>query len=84
MLNRVTGEPVVKVEESAVPVGNTPGERYAPTQPFSVGMANMGNQTLTEADMWGATPLDQLLCRIAFRGMRHQGVYTPPGRDRAL
>lgn len=84
MLNRVTGEPVAKVEERAVPVGDTPGERYSPTQPFSVGMANIGNQTLTEADMWGATPLDQLLCRIAFKRLRHQGVFTPPGRDRAL
>lgn len=47
-------------------------------------MANISNQTLTEADMCGATPLDQLLCRIAFKRLRHQGVFTPPGRDRAL
>lgn len=79
MLNRATGEPVAKVEERTVPQGNTPGERYAPSQPFSVGMPNIGNAMLTEADMWGATPLDQLLCRIAFNSMRHQGIYTPPG-----
>jgi quinate dehydrogenase (quinone) len=34
--------------------------------------------------MWGATPFDQLMCRIAFKGMRHEGVYTPPGMDHAL
>lgn len=84
MLNRENGQPVAKVEEREVPQGNVPGERYSKTQPFSVGMPNIGNQTLTESDMWGATPLDQLLCRIEFKGMRHQGVFTPPGTDRAL
>jgi quinoprotein glucose dehydrogenase/quinate dehydrogenase (quinone) len=28
--------------------------------------------------MWGATPLDQLLCRIAFRSEDYVGMYTPP------
>ncbi len=27
----------------------------------------IGNQTLTESDMWGATPIDLLLCRIQFK-----------------
>jgi quinate dehydrogenase (quinone) len=47
-------------------------------------MPSIGNKTLTESDMWGATPFDQLMCRIQFKGMRHEGVYTPPGMDRAL
>lgn len=84
MLNRETGQPVAKVENREVPQGNVPGERYSKTQPFSVGMPNIGNQTLKESDMWGATPMDQLLCRIEFKGMRHEGVYTPPGLDRSL
>ena len=84
MLNRETGEPVAKVEERPVPVGNVKGERYSPTQPYSVGMPMIGNQTLTESDMWGATPIDLLLCRIQFKEMRHQGVFTPPGEDRSL
>jgi quinate dehydrogenase (quinone) len=84
MLNRETGVPIAKVEEKPVPQGNVPGERYSPTQPYSVEMPMIGNQTLKESDMWGATPFDQLLCRISFKGMRHDGVYTPPGLDRAL
>jgi quinate dehydrogenase (quinone) len=36
-------------------------------------MPMIGNQTLTESDMWGATPVDMLLCRIQFKEMRHQG-----------
>ncbi|KQP37518.1 glucose/quinate/shikimate family membrane-bound PQQ-dependent dehydrogenase [Pseudorhodoferax sp. Leaf274] len=84
MLNRETGVPLAEVQEKPVPQGNLPGERYAPTQPFSVGMPSIGNTTLVESDMWGATPFDQLLCRISFKGMRSEGVYTPPGLDHAL
>ncbi|WCM50959.1 glucose/quinate/shikimate family membrane-bound PQQ-dependent dehydrogenase [Pseudomonas sp. WJP1] len=84
LLNRETGVPIARVEERPVPQGHVPGERYSPTQPFSVDMPSIGNKTLTESDMWGATPFDQLMCRIQFKGMRHEGVYTPPGMDRAL
>jgi quinate dehydrogenase (quinone) len=84
LLNRETGVPLAKVEEKPVPKGNVAGERYSPTQPFSVDMPSIGNQTLTEADMWGGTPFDMLLCRIQFKSMRHEGVYTPPGLDHAL
>ncbi|MGY1424333.1 membrane-bound PQQ-dependent dehydrogenase, glucose/quinate/shikimate family [Lysobacter sp. A289] len=84
MLNRVTGEPIAEVVEKPVPQGNLPGERYSPTQPYSVGMPSIGNETLVESDMWGATPFDQLLCRIQFKSLRHEGVYTPPGLDRSL
>ena len=84
MLNRETGEPVAKVEERPVPAGNVDGERYSPTQPYSVGMPMFGNEQLKESDMWGATPVDLLLCRIQFKEMRHQGIFTPPGVDRSL
>src|SRR5690606_32074551 len=83
MLDRVSGQPLAQVQEKPVPQGNLEGERYSATQPFSVGMPSIGNQTLKESDMWGATAFDQLLCRIQFKGMRHEGVYTPPGEDRA-
>lgn len=84
VIDRRTGAPLTEVVEKPVPQGDLPGERYAPTQPYSVGMPSIGNQTLVESDMWGATPLDQLLCRIQFKSMRHEGVYTPPGLDRSL
>jgi quinate dehydrogenase (quinone) len=84
MLNRETGVPVAEVKELPVPAGNAAGERYSPTQPYSVGMPMLGNQTLKESDMWGMTPLDLLSCRIEFKQMRHDGVYTPPGLDYSL
>jgi quinoprotein glucose dehydrogenase len=34
--------------------------------------------------MWGATPFDQLVCRIEFRSMGYDGPYTPPATRRTL
>lgn len=84
VLDRVTGEPLTKVEERPVAQGDVAGEYYSPTQPFSVGMPSIGNETLTEADMWGATIFDQLLCRIDFAGSDYQGLFTPPGMNKTL
>jgi len=84
MLNRQTGQPITEVREIPAPQGNAQGERYAATQPLSVGLPQIGAQTLTESDMWGATPIDQMLCRIQFKQFRYDGMYTPPGEDLAL
>ncbi|MDM9624201.1 glucose/quinate/shikimate family membrane-bound PQQ-dependent dehydrogenase [Rhizobium sp. S96] len=84
VLDRATGKPLTEVQEQPVRPGTIPNEPYAPTQPRSVGMPQIGAQTLTEADMWGATPFDQLLCRIAFKGMRYDGLYTVPDTDISL
>ncbi len=84
VLDRATGKPLTQVAEVPVKPANIPNEPYSLTQPRSVGMPQIGAQTLTEADMWGATPFDQLLCRIAFKGMRYEGLYTAPGTDKSL
>lgn len=84
VLDRQTGQPLAQVDETPVKSANIPGEPYATTQPRSVGMPQIGAQTLTESDMWGATPFDQLLCRIAFKSMRYEGLYTAPGTDLSL
>ena len=34
--------------------------------------------------MWGATPFDQLACRIAFHQLRYEGRYTPPSVQGSL
>ena len=84
VLDRETGKPLTKVEEQPVPLANIPNEQYSKTQPRSVGMPQIGNETLKESDMWGATPFDQLACRISFKSMRYNGLYTPPGTDKSL
>ncbi|MBH3338679.1 glucose/quinate/shikimate family membrane-bound PQQ-dependent dehydrogenase [Pseudomonas mendocina] len=84
VLDRATGQPLTDVEEVPVKPADIPDEQYSPTQPRSVGMPQIGAQTLTESDMWGATPYDQMLCRINFKQMRYEGLYTAPGTDLSL
>ncbi|WP_395337361.1 glucose/quinate/shikimate family membrane-bound PQQ-dependent dehydrogenase [Novosphingobium sp. BL-8H] len=84
VLDRATGKPLTQVDNVKVKAANIPNEPYSLTQPRSVGMPQIGVGPLTEADMWGATPFDQLLCRIAFKGMRYEGLYTAPGTDKSL
>jgi quinoprotein glucose dehydrogenase len=79
VLDRRTGRPLTKVEEKPVPASAIPKERWAHTQPFSTGMPDFGGPKLSEADMWGITPFDQLYCRIQFRKARYEGPYTPMG-----
>jgi len=78
VLDRATGRPLADVEERPVPQTDVPHEWTAPTQPFSVGMPAFNREPLTEAKMWGITPIDQMFCRIQFRKLRYEGVLTPP------
>jgi quinoprotein glucose dehydrogenase len=83
VLDRRTGRPIVPVDEKPVPGGPAPGDRLSPTQPFSR-LTLMPLDRVREADMWGATMLDQLTCRIAFRKMRYDGPFTPPSLQGSL
>ncbi len=78
VLDRRTGKPLTAVEERTVPTSTVPGERAAPTQPFSVGMPSLAGSPLTEKMMWGLTPLDQAWCRLAFKKSVYEGPMTPP------
>ena len=83
VLDRRTGKPVVPVTERAVPGNPAPGDTLSPTQPFSA-LSLMPLARIREADMWGATMIDQLGCRIAFRKLRYDGVFTPPSTQGSL
>jgi len=78
VLDRRTGVPVRTVEERAVPRGDgtVQAEYYSATQPYSTDMASISAQPLSERQMWGATPLDQMMCRILFRHYRYEGDFT--------
>lgn len=84
LLDRRSGTPLAAVEERPVPAGHVPGERYSPTQPHVTGLSGLVPDALTERAMWGATPLDQLWCRIAFKKLNYQGLFTPPAEKRTL
>ncbi len=81
LLNRLTGAPLAAIEERPVSTaGGMSDERYSPTQPFSVGMPSFTPPAPTERATWGATPIDQLVCRIEFRRAHASGIYAPIGR----
>ncbi|MBU0562225.1 MAG: membrane-bound PQQ-dependent dehydrogenase, glucose/quinate/shikimate family [Gammaproteobacteria bacterium] len=83
ILDRRTGEPIVPVEEMPVPQGTDYGEFTAPTQPASA-VSYAPQESLRERDMWGGTPLDQMMCRIQFRKLRYEGDFTPPSEQGSL
>ncbi|AQR72828.1 membrane-bound PQQ-dependent dehydrogenase, glucose/quinate/shikimate family [Sphingomonas sp. LM7] len=81
VLDRRTGQPLFPVQERAVPrTGVEPGQR-SPTQPFS-SYHTLAKDQLTERDMWGMSPIDQMICRIQFRRAEYRGPYTPPTADK--
>src|SRR3546814_1543812 len=47
-------------------------------------MPCFAGERLSERDMWGITPFDQLWCRIRFRQLRYQGPATAPATDESL
>jgi quinoprotein glucose dehydrogenase len=77
VLDRRTGQPLAGVEERAVPQGGVEPEQRAKTQPFSL-YHTLRKPDLAERDMWGMSPVDQLVCRILFRRANYQGIFTPP------
>jgi quinoprotein glucose dehydrogenase/quinate dehydrogenase (quinone) len=84
VLDRRTGKPLTTVENRPVPQGPPPGDWLVKTQPFSVGFPSFRPYVMTERSMWGATPIDQMMCRIAFRKLRYEGLFTPGSEKGAI
>lgn len=82
VLNRQTGQPILPVTEEPAPTGAIEGDFTSPTQPHSA--LNFTPEPLTEQRMWGATLIDQMMCRIAFRKLRYEGRYTPPSLEGSI
>ncbi|MEA1063634.1 glucose/quinate/shikimate family membrane-bound PQQ-dependent dehydrogenase [Erwinia sp. HR93] len=83
VLDRRNGKLVVPAPERPVPQGAAKGDRVSATQPFSE-LTFRPEKKLTDADMWGATMYDQLVCRIIFKGLRYDGTFTPPSEQGTL
>jgi quinoprotein glucose dehydrogenase len=82
VLNRATGEPIFPIIEEPAPQGAIPGDFTAATQPTSA--LSFKPEPLKEKEMWGATLIDQLMCRIQFKQLRYEGRYTPPSEQGSL
>ena len=77
VLDRRTGKPLVDVQERPVPQGGLEPQQRAATQPFSL-YHTLRKPNLKERQMWGMSPIDQMICRIQFRRAEYHGFYTPP------
>lgn len=77
VLDRLTGKPLVTVEERPVPKSDIPGEKASPTQPMPA-WSSMVPQKLTAADMWGPTEEMRKWCVDKLATFRNEGLFTPP------
>ena len=85
VLDRRTGQPLFGLEERPVPTSpHLAGDRLSPTQPYPTALPDLSPPDLKESDAWGATPVDHLLCRVAFKRSRYQGQFTPPALGTAI
>ena len=77
ILDRRTGRPLTPIGTIKAPIGGPEPQQRAPTQIVSM-WQTLRRPRLTERDMWGMSPIDQMVCRIQFRRASYKGFFTPP------
>ncbi len=81
VLDRATGRPLTPIGSIAAPGGGVEPAERAPRQIVSL-WNSLKMPDLRESDMWGMSPIDQMLCRIQYRRADYRGEYTPPRADK--
>lgn len=76
VLNRLTGAPLLPVEERRVPQSDISGEETWPTQPFST--ISLVPEKFEPSDTWGPKPEDTKWCQEKIAASRNEGIFTPP------
>jgi quinoprotein glucose dehydrogenase len=77
-LDRETGQPLIPVEERAVPQNGAPGEQLSPTQPFPIAPKPLSPIRARPDDAYGLTFWDRGACRDKIAKARAGSIYTPP------
>ena len=81
VLDRRTGRALTPVGTIRAPGGGVEPQERAPTQIVSA-WHTLRKPELTERDMWGMSPIDQMICRTQFRKASYKGFFTPPESGR--
>jgi quinoprotein glucose dehydrogenase len=75
VLNRLTGTPLLPVEERPVPKSDIPEEDAWPTQPYSISVVP---EKLSPEEAWGRTPEAKEACADRIKAARSEGIFAPP------
>lgn len=83
--HRVTGEPLIPIEERPVPQSAVPGEQLSPTQPFPTAPPPVVRQSpVSTEDAWGLMLVDEWMCSREIQRYRNDGIFTPPSLQGTL
>jgi quinoprotein glucose dehydrogenase len=82
VLNRLTGTPLLPVEERPVPKSDIAGEESWPTQPTST--ISLVPETLSPEDAWGKDAQERQWCADKIKAARSGEIYTPPSLQGTL
>lgn len=83
VLDRLTGKPLVPVDERAVPPSDIMGEEAWPTQPFST-IPPLSPHGFSAAEAFGLTAESRDACRAMIASLKNDGVFTPPSLQGTL
>jgi quinoprotein glucose dehydrogenase len=82
VLNRLTGAPLLPVEERPALKSDVPGEEAWPTQPAST--ISLVPEKFTTEDAWGIKPEEKQWCAEKIRAARSGDIFTPPSLQGTL
>lgn len=83
VLNRLTGEPLMAMEERNVPPSYVPGEVAHPTQKFDQGIT-VTRQGLDSTMLTDISKEANTYVKEEFKKYRNEGLYTPPSLEGTL
>ena len=81
VLNRLTGAPLLPVEERPVMKSDIPGEDSWPTQPSSISLVP---EKLSPEDAWGKNSEERQWCADKIKAARFGDIFTPPSLQGTL
>ncbi len=82
VLNRLTGAPLLPVEERPAPKSDIPGEESWPTQPSST--ISLVPEKLSPEDAWGKDAKEKQWCTEKIKAARTGEIFTPPSLQGTL
>jgi quinoprotein glucose dehydrogenase len=82
VLNRLTGTPLLPVEERPVPKSDIAGEESWPTQPAST--ISLVPEELSAEDAWGKDDKEKEWCAEKIKAARSGEIFTPPSLEGTL